>query len=376
MNRAPILVVFGTRPEAIKLFPVIRALSLATGRPVRTCVTAQHRGMLDQVLAIAGLTPDHDLDLMEPDQSLDRLTARLLTGLGEVMDREAPAMVVVQGDTATAMAGALAAYYRKVPVAHVEAGLRSGDIYQPWPEEVNRRMIAPIAALHFAPTETAAAALRAEGIAAERVHVTGNSVIDALHWTRSRIAAEPALAADLDPVLARMAGRRIVLVTTHRRENFGDGMAAIARALRRIAARADVGILFPVHPNPQVASVMDRELGDHPGIARIAPLDYPHFVRALDAAHIVLTDSGGVQEEAPALGKPVLVMRETTERPEGVAAGTARLVGTDEDRIVAELFALLDQPDRYAAMARAHNPFGDGDSADRISRIITHALGH
>lgn len=376
MNRAPILVVFGTRPEAIKLFPVIRALSLATGRPVRTCVTAQHRGMLDQVLAIAGLTPDHDLDLMEPGQSLDRLTARLLTGLGEVMDREAPAMVVVQGDTATAMAGALAAYYRKVPVAHVEAGLRSGDIYQPWPEEVNRRMIAPIAALHFAPTETAAAALRAEGIAAERVHVTGNSVIDALHWTRSRIAADPALAADLDPVLARMAGRRIVLVTTHRRENFGDGMAAIARALRRIAARADVGILFPVHPNPQVASVMDRELGDHPGIARIAPLDYPHFVRALDAAHIVLTDSGGVQEEAPALGKPVLVMRETTERPEGVAAGTARLVGTDEDRIVAELFALLDEPDRYAAMARAHNPFGDGDSADRISRIITHALGH
>ncbi|MET3436715.1 UDP-N-acetylglucosamine 2-epimerase (non-hydrolyzing) [Sphingomonas sp. 1185] len=376
MNRAPILVVFGTRPEAIKLFPVIRALSLATGRPVRTCVTAQHRGMLDQVLAIAGLTPDHDLDLMEPGQSLDRLTARLLTGLGEVMDREAPAMVVVQGDTATAMAGALAAYYRKVPVAHVEAGLRSGDIYQPWPEEVNRRMIAPIAALHFAPTETAAAALRAEGIAADRVHVTGNSVIDALHWTRSRIAADPALAADLDPVLARMAGRRIVLVTTHRRENFGDGMAAIARALRRIAARADVGILFPVHPNPQVASVMDRELGDHPGIARIAPLDYPHFVRALDAAHIVLTDSGGVQEEAPALGKPVLVMRETTERPEGVTAGTARLVGTDEDRIVAELFALLDQPDRYAAMARAHNPFGDGDSADRISRIITHALGH
>ncbi|MFE8583349.1 non-hydrolyzing UDP-N-acetylglucosamine 2-epimerase [Sphingomonas sp. NCPPB 2930] len=376
MNRAPILVVFGTRPEAIKLFPVIRALSLATGRPVRTCVTAQHRGMLDQVLAIAGLTPDHDLDLMEPGQSLDRLTARLLTGLGEVMDREAPAMVVVQGDTATAMAGALAAYYRKVPVAHVEAGLRSGDIYQPWPEEVNRRMIAPIAALHFAPTETAAAALRAEGIAAERVHVTGNSVIDALHWTRSRIAAEPALAADLDPVLARMAGRRIVLVTTHRRENFGDGMAAIARALRRIAGRTDVGILFPVHPNPQVASVMDRELGDHPGIARIAPLNYPHFVRALDAAHIVLTDSGGVQEEAPALGKPVLVMRETTERPEGVTAGTARLVGTDEDRIVAELFALLDEPDRYAAMARAHNPFGDGDSADRISRIITHALGH
>ncbi|WP_294203998.1 UDP-N-acetylglucosamine 2-epimerase (non-hydrolyzing), partial [uncultured Sphingomonas sp.] len=315
------------------------------------------------------------LDLMEPGQSLDRLTARLLTGLGEVMDAEAPAMVVVQGDTATAMAGALAAYYRKIPVAHVEAGLRSGDIYQPWPEEVNRRMIAPIAALHFAPTETAAAALRAEGIDPAKVHVTGNSVIDALHWTRARIAAEPALAADLDPILTRMAGKRIVLVTTHRRENFGDGMAAIARALRRIADRPDVGIVFPVHPNPNVVAVMDEVLGDHLAIARIAPLDYPHFVRALDAAHIVLTDSGGVQEEAPALGKPVLVMRETTERPEGVAAGTARLVGTDEDRIVGEVLALLDDPVRHAAMAQAHNPYGRGDTARQISRIMTHALG-
>ncbi|WP_312488891.1 non-hydrolyzing UDP-N-acetylglucosamine 2-epimerase [Sphingomonas sp.] len=375
MTRPPILIVFGTRPEAIKLFPIVRSLATLGAAPVRICVTAQHRGMLDQVLSIAQLTPDHDLDLMEPGQSLDRLTARLLTGLGEVMDAERPAMVVVQGDTATAMAGALAAYYRKIPVAHVEAGLRSGDIYQPWPEEVNRRMIAPIAALHFAPTETAAAALRAEGIAAAQVHVTGNSVIDALHWTRARIAADPAPAAELDPILTRMAGKRIVLVTTHRRENFGDAMAHIARALARIAARDDVGILFPMHPNPNVASVMDTMLGDHPAIARIAPLDYPHFVRALDAAYLVLTDSGGVQEEAPALGKPVLVMRETTERPEGVTAGTARLVGTDEDRIVDEVFALLDDETRYAAMARAHNPFGDGDTADRISRIISHALG-
>lgn len=375
MTGAPILIVFGTRPEAIKLFPVVRALAAADTVPVRTCVTAQHRGMLDQVLAIAELTPDHDLDLMEPGQSLDRLTARLLTGLGAVMDVEQPAMVVVQGDTATAMAGALAAYYRKIPVAHVEAGLRSGDIYHPWPEEVNRRMIAPIAALHFAPTPTAADALLAEGIAADSVHVTGNSVIDALHWTRARIAADPALAEGLDPVLARMADKRIVLVTTHRRENFGDGMAAIARALARIAARPDVGILFPMHPNPQVGAVMDAILGDHPAIARIAPLDYPQFVRALDAAHIVLTDSGGVQEEAPALGKPVLVMRETTERPEGVAAGTARLVGTDEDRIVDAVFALLDHPADHAAMARAHNPFGDGHTAERISRIITDAIG-
>ncbi len=375
MTHAPILIVFGTRPEAIKLFPVVNALTQIGAAPVRVCVTAQHRGMLDQVLDIAGLTPDHDLDLMEPGQSLDRLTARLLTGLGEVMDAEAPAMVVVQGDTATAMAGALAAYYRKIPVAHVEAGLRSGDIYQPWPEEVNRRMIAPIAALHFAPTETAAAAMRAERIDPAKVHVTGNSVIDALHWTKARIAAEPALAGDLDPILGRMTGKRIVLVTTHRRENFGDGMAAIARALRRIADRPDVGIVFPVHPNPNVVAVMDEVLGDHPAIARIAPLDYPHFVRALDAAHIVLTDSGGVQEEAPALGKPVLVMRETTERPEGVTAGTARLVGTDEDRIVGEVLALLDDPARHAAMAQAHNPYGRGDTARQISRIMTHALG-
>lgn len=371
----PVLFVFGTRPEAIKMFPVVNALTRAGVVPVRTCVTGQHRGMLDQVLRIAELSPDHDLDLMEPGQSLDRLTARLLTGLGAVIDAERPAMVVVQGDTATAMAGALAAYYRKVPVAHVEAGLRSGDIYQPWPEEVNRRMIAPIAALHFAPTDTAAQALRAEGIDPARIHVTGNSVIDALHWTKARIAADPALAGDLDAVLARMAGKRIVLVTTHRRENFGEGMAAIARALRRIAERPGIGVLFPMHPNPQVASVMETVLGDHSAIARIEPLDYPHFVRALDAAHIVLTDSGGVQEEAPALGKPVLVMRETTERPEGVAAGTARLVGTDEERIVGEVFALLDEPARYAAMAQAHNPYGNGDTADRISRIMTHALG-
>ena len=375
MTAAPILIVFGTRPEAIKLFPVINELAHSGAAPVQICVTAQHRGMLDQVLDIAGVKPDHDLDLMEPGQSLDRLTARLLTGLGEVMDAERPAMVVVQGDTATAMAGALAAYYRKIPVAHVEAGLRSGDIYQPWPEEVNRRMIAPIAALHFAPTDTAAGALKAEGIDPARIHVTGNSVIDALHWTKERIAADPALAGGLDAVLDRLAGKRIVLVTTHRRENFGDGMAAIARALRRIADRPDVGILFPVHPNPNVVAVMDAVLSDHPAIARIAPLDYPHFVRALDAAHIVLTDSGGVQEEAPALGKPVLVMRETTERPEGVAAGTARLIGTDEDRIVDEVLALLDQPARHAAMAKAHNPYGRGDTARQISRIIAHALG-
>ncbi len=365
-----ILVIFGTRPEAIKLFPVIRALIATPGLTVRTCVTAQHRGLLDQVLAIADLAPDIDLDLMEPDQTLDRLTARLLVGLGEVMDAEEPDLVIVQGDTATAMTGALAAYYRKVPVAHVEAGLRSGNIYQPWPEEVNRRIVAPIAALHFAPTDTAAAALARETIAAETIHVTGNTVIDALHWTVDRVAADPALAAGLEPIAARFAGKRLILVTTHRRENFGDGMAAIARAIGRIAERDDVAVLFPVHPNPNVVSVMDDILGQRANVARIAPLDYPHFVRALGMAEIVLTDSGGVQEEAPALGKPVLVMRETTERPEGVAAGTAKLIGTDEDRIVSEIFTLLDDKAAYSAMARAHNPFGDGHAAARIAEII------
>ncbi len=372
---AKILIIFGTRPEAIKLFPVIQALAVQSGLAVRTCVTAQHRGLLDQVLSIAGIVPDIDLDLMEPGQTLDRLTARLLTGLGDVMDEERPNRVIVQGDTATAMVGALAAYYRKVPVSHVEAGLRSGDIYQPFPEEVNRRIVAPIADQHFAPTQTAADALLRENIAPETVHVTGNTVIDALLATQARIAADPALAAGLDPLAERFAGKRIVLVTTHRRENFGGGMENIARAIARIADRDDLAVIFPVHPNPNVVSVMDRILGDRPNIARIDPLDYPHFIRALGMSHIVLTDSGGVQEEAPALGKPVLVMRETTERPEGVTAGTARLIGTDEDRIVSEIFTLTDDNAAYQAMARAHNPFGDGHASARIAGIVAHGFG-
>jgi UDP-N-acetylglucosamine 2-epimerase (non-hydrolysing) len=370
-----ILIIFGTRPEAIKLFPVVAALKRLPGLDVRTCVTAQHRGLLDQVLSIAGLTPDIDLDIMEPGQSLDRLTARLLIGLGDVMDAEKPARVIVQGDTATAMVGALAAYYRKVPVSHVEAGLRSGDIWQPWPEEVNRRIVAPIADQHFAPTETAASALKRENIDPATIHVTGNTVIDALLATQARLAEDPSLAAGLDDIATRFTGKRLILVTTHRRENFGDGMANIARSLGRIADRPDTAILFPVHPNPNVVSVMDKLLGDRPNIARIDPLDYPHFVRALGLCELALTDSGGVQEEAPALGKPVLVMRETTERPEGVAAGTARLIGTDADRIVAEVSALLDDAAAYSAMSRAHNPFGDGHSSKRIAQIVGASIG-
>ena len=361
--------------RAIKLFPVVAALAATPGIAVRTCVTAQHRGLLDQVLAIAGIVPDIDLDIMEPGQTLDRLTARLLTGLGEVMDAERPDRVIVQGDTATAMVGALAAYYRKVPVGHVEAGLRSGDIYHPFPEEVNRRIVAPIADQHFAPTQTAADALLRENIAPGLIHVTGNTVIDALEATTARLAADPSLASGLDAIAQRFADKRVILVTTHRRENFGGGMENIARAIGRIADRGDVAVLFPVHPNPNVVSVMDAVLGDRPDIARIDPLDYPHFIRALGMSHIVLTDSGGVQEEAPALGKPVLVMRETTERPEGVVAGTAKLIGTDQDRIVSEIFTLLDDNAAHQAMARAHNPFGDGQASARIAKVVADGFG-
>jgi UDP-N-acetylglucosamine 2-epimerase (non-hydrolysing) len=363
---AKILVIFGTRPEAIKLFPVVAALKADARFDVRVCVSAQHRGMLDQVLQIAGITPDHDLDVMQPDQTLDALTANLLVGLGRVMDAEKPGRVMVQGDTATAMAGALAAYYRKIPVDHVEAGLRSGNIYHPWPEEINRKVIGSIASLHFAPTETSAAALRGESVDGSRVHVTGNTVIDALEWVTSRIAAQPQLAAGLATLEARFAGKRIIGVTSHRRENFGGGLEAIAEAIRRIAAREDVALIFPVHPNPNVRRVMDGALAGLANVAMIEPLDYPHFARLLGLCEIMLTDSGGVQEEAPALGKPVLVMRETTERPEGVTAGTARLVGTDPDAIVTEIFTLLDDKAAYEAMSRAHNPFGDGQAARRI----------
>ena len=368
-----ILTVFGTRPEAIKLFPLIHAIEADRRLAGRVCVSAQHRGMLDQVLEIAGVVPDHDLDLMRPDQSLDALTAALLTGLGGVMDVEEPDWVVVQGDTATAMAGALAAYYRKIPVAHVEAGLRSGNIHHPWPEEVNRKIIGTLAALHCAPTETAAEALRRESVDPRAIHVTGNTVIDALHWVTGRIAREPALSAGLAELEQRFAGRRIIGVTSHRRENFGAGMERIAQAIQLLAAQPDVAIIFPVHLNPHVRFVMNERLSGLDNVALIEPLDYPHFARLLDICHLMLTDSGGVQEEAPALGKPVLVMRETTERPEGVAAGTALLVGTDPERILSAARRLLEDEAAYAAVARAHNPFGDGKSAGRIAELLATA---
>ncbi len=365
-----ILTVFGTRPEAIKLFPLVHALAADARFVSRVCVSGQHRGMLDQVLEIAGVVPDHDLDLMQPDQTLDGLTAALLTGIGKVLDAEQPDWVVVQGDTATAMAGALAAYYRKIPVAHVEAGLRSGNIHHPWPEEVNRKIVGAFARLHLAPTETAAAALRRENVDPATIHVTGNTVIDALHWVTARIEREPSLAAGLIELEQRFAGKRIIGMTTHRRENFGEGMEAIASAVTRLAQRSDVAVIFPVHLNPNVRAVMNERLAGRDNVALIEPLDYPHFARLIAISTLMLTDSGGVQEEAPALGKPVLVMRETTERPEGVEAGTARLVGTSADRIVAEAERLLDDPAAYEAMARAHNPFGDGQATARIVELL------
>ncbi len=365
-----VLTVFGTRPEAIKLLPLVHTMRDDARFISRVCVTGQHRAMLDQVLWVADIVPEYDLAVMRPGQSLDRLTARLLSAIGRTLDREHPDCVVVQGDTATALAGALAAYYRRIPVVHVEAGLRSGDINSPWPEEGNRKAIAAIATLHCAPTQTSAAALLAENVAPGSVHVTGNTVIDALHWITRRIEREPQLAAGLAELEQRFAGLRIIGVTSHRRENFGEGIKHIAAAVHRLAQRADVAVIFPVHLNPNVIDVVHSRLSGLANVALTDPLDYPHFARLLTIAHIMLTDSGGVQEEAPALGTPVLVMRDTTERPEGIAAGTARLVGTDRETIVTEATRLLDDNEAHSAMARAHNPYGDGKSAGRIADLI------
>ena len=367
------MVIFGTRPEAIKLFPVIDALTCYSDMRTEVLVSGQHRQMLDQFLAISGIMPDYDLDLMQPGQSLDALTARLLEAIGSVLDTAKPDRVIVQGDTATAMVGALAAYYRKIPVSHVEAGLRSRDIYRPWPEEVNRKIIGAIADQHFAPTAVSALALQSEAVPANRVFVTGNTVIDALHWVTKRIAQNPSLANRLAPLEARFLGRKIIGITTHRRENFGNSMGNIAAAITAIAARDDVACIFPVHMNPNVRTIMDAALRNLPNVALIEPLDYPNFAHLLSISHIMLTDSGGVQEEAPALGKPVLVLRDTTERPEGITAGTAKLIGTDKQRIISEVFNLLDDDAAYSAMARAHNPFGDGYASQRVAEIVWNA---
>ena len=373
--RKHFLVLLGTRPEAIKLFPVINRLKAEERKEVAftVCATAQHRQMLDQVLKLAKVVPDFDLNIMTANQSLDNLTGRLLGRIGEVLERVKPTRVIVQGDTATAMTGALASYYHRIPVSHVEAGLRSGDILAPWPEEVNRKIVGSIADQHFAPTERAARALRSENISSDRIHVTGNTVVDALILAKAMVEADPQLSSRWNGIKKRHGNRRIILVTCHRRENFGGGILNIVNALQTILRREDVAVVLPVHPNPNVRDVFAARLADHPRVVLISPQEYTDFVSLLSLSYLVLTDSGGVQEEAPTFGKPVLVMRETTERPEGLEAGTARLVGANYDRIVEETFRLLDDDAAYAAMARSHNPFGDGRASERIVKVLLDA---
>ncbi|RXG91461.1 non-hydrolyzing UDP-N-acetylglucosamine 2-epimerase [Bradyrhizobium vignae] len=368
-------ILLGTRPEAIKLFPVINRLKAENRKDISLtiCATAQHRQLLDQVLKLAKVVPDFDLNVMTANQTLDHLTARLLGQIGELLDKVKPTRVIVQGDTATAMAGALASYYHRIPVSHIEAGLRSGDIFSPWPEEVNRKIVGSIADQHFAPTERAARALRSENVSDDRIHVTGNTVVDALILAKTMVESDPGLSSRWDGIKKRHGNRRIILVTCHRRENFGGGVINIVNALETILRREDVAVVLPVHPNPNVRDLFASRLSDHPRVVLISPQEYTDFVSLLSLSHLVLTDSGGVQEEAPTFGKPVLVMRDTTERPEGVEAGTARLVGANYDRIVAETFRLLDDDETYAAMARSHNPFGDGHASERIVKVLLNA---
>jgi UDP-N-acetylglucosamine 2-epimerase (non-hydrolysing) len=373
-----ILVVFGTRPEAIKMAPVVRRLQATPGLETHVCVTAQHRQMLDQVLDLFAIVPEFDLDIMQPGQDLTDITASILLALRTILAEGGYDRLLVHGDTTTTMAAALAAFYARVPVGHVEAGLRTGDMTAPWPEEMNRSVVGRIADIHFAPTETARANLLAENVAPAAIHVTGNTVIDALTEIVARFDADPALDAAmqarfgfLDP--GPNSGRRMVLVTGHRRENFGAGFDNICRALKAIASDTDAQIVYPVHLNPNVQDPVNRILGDAPGVHLIAPQDYLPFVWLMRRAHLIVTDSGGVQEEAPSLGKPVLVMRDTTERPEAVAAGTVRLVGTDPDRIHAEALRLLTDANAHAAMARAINPYGDGHASDRIAAALAAA---
>lgn len=365
-----VLTVIGTRPEGIKMAPVVAALRSEAGMNSKVCVTAQHRDMLDKVMSFFEIIPDFDLDLMRPGQDLASITSQVLEGVKRVIAAFGPDMVLVHGDTATTLGATLASYYARVPVGHVEAGLRTGNIYAPWPEEVNRKVAAIVAELHFAPTRGAGENLRAEGIPGDHIHVTGNTVIDALHQALARLQASDY---QLPAVCAQFSGsteRRLILVTGHRRESFGGGFERVCEALVRLAKRPDVEIVYPVHLNPKVNAAVSRKLSGLKNVHLTAPLDYLPFVYLMSRASVILTDSGGVQEEGPALGKPVLVMRETTERPEAVRAGTVRLVGTEVERIVDETERLLDDADAYRQMSIAHNPYGDGKATGRILSVL------
>ena len=367
-----ILFVFGTRPEAIKLCPVIAELR---GHPaefeVKVCVTAQHRNLLDQVLDVFKVTPDYDLDVMQPDQSLFDSTAKMIQGLANVL-RDRFDLIVVQGDTTTTLCGALAGFYANVPVAHVEAGLRTGNIQSPFPEEMNRVLTTRLSSLHFAATKSAAANLRVEGVRDETIILTGNTVIDAVQATVQGIRNQTLGVA---PWTWLNSSRKLVLVTCHRRESFGQPFENICRALVTISRRKDVQVVYPVHPNPNVRAVTERLLRNEPNIVLLEPVSYVPFIDLMSRAYLLLTDSGGIQEEGPSLGKPVLVMRDTTERPEAVEAGVARLVGTDEAQIVSQTNKLLDDAAEYENMARRINPYGDGKASARIGAAIQDWLG-
>lgn len=365
-----VLSVFGTRPEAIKMAPVVKGLMHANGIEPSVCVTGQHREMLDQVLALFEIKPDFDLNIMKPGQNLSDITSGMLTGLAPVLQEFRPDLVLVHGDTATTLATSLAAYYQQIPVGHVEAGLRTGDIYSPWPEEVNRKVAGMIARLHFAPTRRSRENLLAEGVPEDNIFVTGNTVIDALQDVAARIEADQKLRSRFEVEFGLDPNQRTILVTGHRRESFGGGFDRICSALATLAARDDVQIVYPVHLNPNVQGPVKARLGDLPNVHLFPPQDYLPFVYLMAHSDIILTDSGGVQEEAPALGKPVLVLRDTTERPEAIDAGTVRLVGTDDGRIVEETMRLLDDKQAYAAMSVAQNPYGDGQAVPRIIAAI------
>ena len=370
-----VLLVFGTRPEAIKMAPVYEVLKATPGLDVRVAVTAQHREMLDQVLRLFGIEPDYDLNVMKPGQGLTEITAAVLAGLKPVLEEFEPDLLLAHGDTTTTLSASLAAYYQQIPVGHVEAGLRTGNIYSPWPEEINRKVTGTIARLHFAPTNKAADNLLAEGVAAESISITGNTVIDALLEVVDRLEGAPEQSAAFDAEFDIDPSRRMILVTGHRRESFGGGFQRICDAIAALAQREDVQIIYPVHLNPNVKGPVETSLGALDRVKLIAPQDYLPFVHLMRRAAIILTDSGGVQEEAPSLGKPVLVMRDTTERPEAVDAGTVKLVGTDTDLILQEATTLLDKTTAYEAMSRAHNPYGDGVASQRIRDAILGFFG-
>jgi len=362
-----ILTVFGTRPEAIKMALVVKALEAEENIDSKVCVTAQHREMLDQVLDLFAIKPSYDLNIMQAEQDLTDVTCSVLTGLKTVIKDFQPDRILVHGDTSTTLATTLAAYYQRIPVGHVEAGLRTGNIYAPWPEEINRKLTAGIADLHFAPTQLAKENLLLEGIKESAIHITGNSVIDALLEISDKLKNSPNLQQRVQTQFTFLSKhKRLVLVTGHRRENFGTGFENICHALKLLAQREDLQIVYPVHLNPNVREPVRRILGNCQNIHLIDPLDYLPFVYLMSQAYIILTDSGGIQEEAPALGKPVLVMRETTERPEAVEAGTVLLVGTDKNKIVSECEKLLGDKASYDRMSLAHNPYGDGKASLRI----------